>query len=141
MKRLSMHLPAIGLALALALSGAALSALTPIPAVTNTTPTTNATATTPTGAAHSSRQYVYYWYSYPGDSYNDYETLASEEWEESLYYWGDEVDTNPMGGTLIEEGYLDPNYPHDNYPSAYLYVHYTSWKLIPGVLQHPRISK
>jgi len=65
----------------------------------------------------------YYWYSYPDDTYNDYQSL-SDEINEMWAYYGLPVDTNPGGGTLIERGYQNNSYPHIAFPVLYLYVHY-----------------
>jgi hypothetical protein len=115
MKRLSISLPAIALALVLALSGAA---LTP-----HSTPAATPAIYKP--SATSLFQYYYYWYTEPDDLYNDYTTLANEEWEWWVYFGGAVINTSPTGGTLIAEGYMNNHYPHDMYPAAYLYAHLT----------------
>ncbi|HVS95768.1 MAG TPA: hypothetical protein VHE54_04755 [Puia sp.] len=74
----------------------------------------------------SSKQYIYYWYTEPDDTYNDYETLDNEEYELSWIYGGNlVVDTDPMGGTLLSEGYMTNEYPHRMFAAAYLYGHFT----------------
>ena len=79
-----------------------------------------------TSLLKSSKQYIYYWYTVPDDSYNDYQTLDNEEYEWMwIYGWAVLVDTNPMGGTLIARGYMTNEYPHRMFPAAYLYAHYT----------------
>lgn len=109
MKRLSISLPAIALALVLILSGA--------------TTAHNATATTPAPSKDNARfSPSYYWYTYPGDSFVDYESIAVEEWEYWFYY-GWVVDTNSGGGTLISKGYTLPGTPHSFPPSVFLYRH------------------
>jgi hypothetical protein len=109
MKRLSICLPAIALALILTLSGA--------------TPIAEAAGASSTPSAKNTHyQYYYYWYNYPGDVYTDYNSLAVEE----LVYWiynGWLVNTDPRGGTLIAKGYLVNSFPHSMPPSAYLYRH------------------
>jgi hypothetical protein len=78
-------------------------------------------------AAPLARQVSYYWYSYPYDTYNDYNTLAEEEWEMWVYYDAP-VNTDPAGGTLIERGYTNHVYPHE-FPAVYfLYVHYNTYR-------------
>jgi hypothetical protein len=64
-----------------------------------------------------------YWYTYPDDSYNDFNTIPNEEWELWLYFGGLEVDTNPLGGTLLEKGYLMYGWPH-LLAYSFLYGHY-----------------
>lgn len=118
MKRLSIGLPAIALAMVLALSG---TAFTSVPV-----PPTPQPDKTPAPALKPSYQYMYYWFTYPDDQYNDWETLANEEWEWGYIYWGVEIDTNPMGGTLIAEGYMSNNIPHMGYAEAYLYAHFVN---------------
>jgi hypothetical protein len=104
MQRLSMiALTAIAV---LALSGAAFiskpakaSAQTPAPGQT----------AAPTGTSQTAFATTYYWYDIiNGGTYNDYEPLAYEIWEMEEM-WGCQVDQNPDGGTLIEEGFLTPN--------------------------------
>ncbi|SRR5258707_4143944 len=120
MKRLSICLPALALALVLLLSGTAPKSLSAASASVKSTISPAHPASTNKAAK---KMYMYYWYVVPGDYYNDYADLADEIWEwETIYgLW---VDTNPMGGTPIACGYMTNNYPHVAYPSAYLYVHY-----------------
>lgn len=70
----------------------------------------------------SSRQTLYYWYS-SDDTYNDRKSLNDEINEMWDYYWVP-ITTNPSGGVLVEKGYLTNAFPHNNYPSVYLYAHY-----------------
>jgi hypothetical protein len=114
MKRLSYYAPALALAAVLALSGAAFALS---PAAKNTT----ITAAT---SARDHYQMMYYWYDDPGDYYDQYATITDEENELYILYGGYVIDTNPIGGTVVAEGYLNNNYPHTQYPSAYLYIHY-----------------
>ncbi len=130
MKRLSIGLPAFTLVLALALSG---TAFTSAPAKTDKKSNPANNGNTSAKPRYSSLHvpfvkekftYVYYWFWYSDDSYNDYETMTMEIWElEEFYYIGAEIDSNPMGGTLIMEGYMQQNQPHINYPQGYLYLH------------------
>ena len=68
-------------------------------------------------------QTLYYWYSYPYDTYNDRKTL-NDEINEMWFYYAALVDTDPSGGVLIEKGYYTGAYPHNQLPSYFLYVHY-----------------
>jgi hypothetical protein len=68
-------------------------------------------------------QTLYYWYSYPYDTYNDRKTVNDEINEMWLYYAA-LVDTDPSGGELIEKGYYTGAYPHNQLPSYFLYVHW-----------------
>ncbi|MBN9381992.1 MAG: hypothetical protein J0H74_14590 [Chitinophagaceae bacterium] len=77
--------------------------------------------TPPSTAAPAQTQY--YWYSVPGDRYHDHTTLNTEMDLMWLYY-GTIVDTNPSGGTMVEKGYPNNNYPHTTFPSVYLYAHF-----------------
>lgn len=70
----------------------------------------------------TSRQVEYYWYTWPGDTYNDENTLANEEYEMWVYYDAP-VNTDPSDGTLIERGFVNNTYPHEFAPSYFLYVH------------------
>src|ERR1700683_2944187 len=73
----------------------------------------SATAKTPSSPAKmTSNTNYYYWYSAFDGSYNDYETVSYEIWEMEIYY-DCTVNTDPAGGTLIEEGYWfnNPDYP------------------------------
>jgi hypothetical protein len=99
MKRLSICLPLLMLVLALSGSGF-------------------------TRPAPASRQTLYYWFTAPPyESYNDCQTIANETYEMWIYY-DVTVDQNPGGGTLIERGYLDIAFPHDELPSIFLYAHF-----------------
>src|SRR5580658_479576 len=96
----------------LGLSGAAFTykttAPTPNPAATPTQPTQSQT---PASAPVSVQAFAtsYYWYDViNGMTYNDYETIAYEEFEMEAM-WGCIVDQNPLGGTLIEEGFWSKN--------------------------------
>ena len=66
---------------------------------------------------------LFYWYSWPYDTFNDRKTIPDEEWEMWLYYAA-LVDTDPSGGELIERGYLNGALPHNMLPSVFLYVHW-----------------
>lgn len=65
----------------------------------------------------------YYWYSYPSDSYVDYNTVAAEAWSLSMLLGGVEIDTNPIGGQLLEKGYLMYGWPH-GFVYQFLYGHF-----------------
>ena len=80
------------------------------------------TAAAPPPAA--SRDMMFYWYLEPGDIYNDYNSLAGEEYEMWIYYDGVLINTSPAGATLIEEGYQSDAYPHVAFPYYYLYAHF-----------------
>jgi hypothetical protein len=108
MKRLSIWLPAIALGVVLVLSGAA-------PA-----PKTAATTTVSTDNNHF--QIMYYWYTYPGDVFVDYQSLNVEELEYWIWY-GWFVNNDPRGGTLISKGWLVPTYPHAGPANILLYRH------------------
>ena len=120
MKRLSISMPALALAMVLFLSSA-----TPAhaPAVLSS-PAPQVNFGPPVAKKSlQSRMYMYYWYTVPDDTFNDYETLSYEE-NEWILITGTNCDDNPMGGTLIAKGYLRSNYPHITYPDSYLYAHY-----------------
>lgn len=77
-----------------------------------------------TSDAAPARHWVeYYFYSYPDDTYNDYNDTDDEE-TEMWIWWDAPVDQNPSGGTLVERGYANNNYPHNQFPSVYLYAHF-----------------
>jgi len=71
------------------------------------------------------RMTAYYWFTMPGDQFNDYATLAEEEDEWWWYYDGVNINTNPLGGTLIARGYINGNIPHTGFPLVNLYAHFT----------------
>jgi hypothetical protein len=81
---------------------------------------TAATAAT----APAARQELYYWYLSPIDLFNDENTISAEifEWWVNLDC---EVDQNPSGGILLENGYTNNVYPHNFPPSVFLYYHLT----------------
>ena len=66
----------------------------------------------------------FYWYTYPGDSYNDFNSISGEanQWMQTLLVL---VDQNPIGGTTIAWGFTNNAYPHTVLPSQFLYAHYT----------------
>ncbi|HVU95469.1 MAG TPA: hypothetical protein VHE34_09600 [Puia sp.] len=126
MKRLSISLPAIALALVLILSGATTThyAAAALNATSNhkEAGAINPTAASP--AVHNDKakfDTYYYWYTYPGDAYVDHESIAIEEFEYWFYY-GWNVNTTP-GGTLISKGYTLYGTPHSFPPSVFLYRH------------------
>src|ERR1043165_712867 len=99
MKRLSISLPAVALALALVLSGATTThyAAAALNAARShkEAGTPNTAAATP---ANATKDIAYYWYTYPGDSFVDHQTVNTEEWE-YLIWFGWNVNTNSGGGT------------------------------------------
>jgi len=107
MKRLSYYVPALALAAVFLLSGAA-----PAPKAA------------PTSSTKANFQMMYYWYDDPGDYYDQYATVADEENELWILYGGYVINTSPIGGTVVAEGYLNNNYPHTQGPSVWLYIHY-----------------
>ncbi|GGB23632.1 hypothetical protein [Puia dinghuensis] len=72
---------------------------------------------------HAAKQQVYYWYTYPDDTYNDFTTIANEE-SELFYQYGVLIDQSPSGGTLLMKGYLFNTYPHNQPASVLLYGHF-----------------
>jgi hypothetical protein len=114
MKRLSYYAPALALAAVLALSGAAFAP----------TPAAKSVAATSATSDKASKQVMYYWYSEPDDTYNDYTTVSQEIYEWWVLLGGVSINQNGAGGTLIVCGYLSNSYPHIMYPSVYLYAHY-----------------
>lgn len=75
-------------------------------------------------ANFAARQALYYWYFEPGNVYNDENSLAGEELEMWIYYDGVLINTNPLGGTLIEEGFYNNTNPHNEPAYYYLYAHF-----------------
>jgi hypothetical protein len=65
----------------------------------------------------------YYWYSTFDGSYNDYETTSWEIWEMEIYY-DVTVNTDQVGGTLIEEGFMTEADPNPYGPMVFLYGHF-----------------
>ena len=65
----------------------------------------------------------YYYYSADDDSYQTYSNVAAEisRLEDSLQVY---VDNSSFGGTLIERGYNNNDYPHSIWPAIFLYAHY-----------------
>lgn len=139
MKPLSIRLLAIAGMLAVFLSGFTAKPAAAGAAVTNTTAAATIKTPLPAATLHwllaqsylhffdapakTKRDMSYYWYSYPSDAYVDYNTVANEEWSIWLLLGGVEVDTNPMGGTLLEKGYLDYGHPH-GVVYVFLYGHF-----------------
>ena len=120
-----MSLPAIALVLVLALSGTAFTPTHPAPGSKIATASIHHWQNVPFVKHYFDLSY--YWFWYPDDTYNDYETAYWEEYElNEFYYPGVEIDTNPMGGSLLMKGYQLPNQPHMGFPSIYLYAHFTN---------------
>src|ERR1700737_1305196 len=63
-------------------------------------------ATHPDSAPLNAKQELYYWYTWPYDTYNDRKILAQVEYELWVLY-GYNVDTSPSGGTLLMRGYFN----------------------------------
>ena len=82
------------------------------------------TKNAPLATSAAPRQALYYWYTCPDDSYNDRASLSTEEFEMWVYYDGVIVNTTPGGGTLVEKGFLNNAYPHNETPYYYLYAHF-----------------
>jgi hypothetical protein len=93
----------------------------PVPAATPTSART--VPATPAQKAKAFDTNIYYWFSAFDDSYNDYETTAWEIWEMEIYY-DVTVNTNPAGGTLIEQGYWNNSDPHEFPSMVFLYGHF-----------------
>ena len=122
MKRLSISLPALALALSLFLSSATVKKDPPTPSVpAPVAPTAPSFVMKSTPA--KKMVYMYYWYTpKPLDTFIDWNDLADET---AWWIWdlGWQCDTNPSNGVLIAVGYMQTNYPHVAYPAVYLYVH------------------
>jgi hypothetical protein len=65
----------------------------------------------------------YYFYLTDDDNYDAYNTV-SDEILHLQGMFGVPVNTNPFGGTLVAQGYLNNIYPHQIWPSSYLYAHF-----------------
>lgn len=65
----------------------------------------------------------YYFYSADTDTFVIYSTVNDEivRLEDSLQVF---VDNDPLGGTLLEKGYINNAQPHSVWPSEYMYAHY-----------------
>ena len=87
------------------------------------TPATSAIAAPAPAPAPATKQIILYWYALPYDDYNDYKTIAQEEFELEEFY-GVPVDTSPYAGTLLEKGYINNVVPHNTLPYAFLYGHF-----------------
>jgi hypothetical protein len=114
MQRLSMNMLAVFLVLAISGAGFAKK---PAPAQGP------ASAQTPAPASPAKKAFInyYYWYSEILGEWNDYETTPWEIWEMEIYF-DCTVNTDQVGGMLIEEGYPDPNF---SYPAmVFLYAHF-----------------
>lgn len=84
------------------------------------------TTNTPVKQTKAKMATWYYWYSAPDDAYNDYNDywdVADEEGEMETDY-GVWVDENSAGGTFVENGYWNNEYPHGDIPSTTLYAHF-----------------
>jgi hypothetical protein len=73
--------------------------------------------------ATASRQQLFYWYDPWYDQFNDWKTIAQEEWELWALY-GAPVDQSSSAGTLIMKGYPNNAYPHNTLPMVLLYAHF-----------------
>jgi hypothetical protein len=76
---------------------------------------------TPASRAKASLINYYYFYDELMGDWNDYETTPTEIWEMEIYY-DCTVNTDQVGGMLIEEGYPQDNF---SYPAmVFLYAHF-----------------
>jgi len=114
MQRLSISLLALALATSLSLSGIAKTSGASKPPVSNNTSANE--------ASRNNKWALYYWYTYPNDTYFDRQTISMEELEWFIIL-GVYVDQTP-GGTLVARGYGTQNYPHVGFALIYLYAHY-----------------
>jgi len=64
----------------------------------------------------------YFYYFESDDSYDAYNTVA-DEIAHLQQLTGHVVNTSPFGGTLLANGYLTNDYPHDDWPLSHLYKH------------------
>lgn len=78
----------------------------------------------PAPSTKATRFTSYFWFLYPSDEWNDYATLTDEETEWWYYYDGVNINTNPLGGTLIARGYPNGAIPHNTFPTVFLYAHF-----------------
>ena len=79
----------------------------------------------PTHAARPSqkiRDVGYYFYN-NSDNFVDWATADDEAYELEEVY-NVLVDQNSIGGTLLEEGYVNPGKPHMGFPDVFLYGHF-----------------
>lgn len=77
-----------------------------------------------TSKAAVSKDTYYYFYTYPGDTYDAYDDVVDEcaKLEVELQV---PVDNDPFdGGVQVMEGYINNDYPHMVWPSVHLYAHY-----------------
>jgi hypothetical protein len=74
-------------------------------------------------AAKSVKSSLYYFYTYPDDTFNDLNTVSGEETELENEY-GVVVNQWSAGGTLLMRGYVTNAYPHNFPPSVFLYGHF-----------------
>lgn len=88
----------------------------------------------PDSATPGAKQMLYYWFTWPYDSYNDRKTVADEEYELWVLY-GYNVDESPSGGTELMRGYFNGAIPHNQNPLVILYGHF------PFMLTHPASAK
>lgn len=119
MKRLSICLPALALAMVLFLSSSTPKSVSIAPI----SPAAAQIAVKAAAMKSSNKVYMYYWYvPKPTDTFIDWKSYADEqeEWIDILNAY---CDTNPSGGTLVAVGYMAGNYPHIMYPAIYLYAH------------------
>ncbi len=81
----------------------------------------SAQTATPASPAKASLINYYYFYDELMGDWNDYETTPTEIWEMEIYY-DCTVNTDQVGGMLIEEGYPQDNF---SYPAmVFLYAHF-----------------
>ncbi|HVV07241.1 MAG TPA: hypothetical protein VHC96_23600 [Puia sp.] len=64
----------------------------------------------------------YYFYLDDGDTFDAYNTVGDEITRLEVLL-GAFIDTNPSGGYEVARGYINNNYPHTIWPSAYLFEH------------------
>ena len=79
-------------------------------------------ALTPSAGQVAKLTLEYYWFVEPSDYFDDYWDVANQiNYLET--YSGGTVNTNPIGGRLLEYGYSSVTLPHNGRPQVGLYLH------------------
>lgn len=70
----------------------------------------------------AAKQAFYYWYWTDTDTYLEYATTATAI-TDLISMVGRSVTTQPIGGVLVGNAYINNDYPHTTWPIVQLYEH------------------
>jgi acyl-coenzyme A synthetase/AMP-(fatty) acid ligase len=76
----------------------------------------------PSVQASAKASQMFYWFMEPADFIDDYADLGYQISQMEIFTDG-LVNSNPLGGILLESGYAFPTLPHTMFPQVSIYLH------------------